>query len=128
MLLAIFILLVSFQFKHFICDYILQGRYMLGKFNVGWSFVFPLVAHSLVHTIGTFLIAIVFVEYKWAILLGLFDGFNHFAIDRLKASPNLLGRFNDKTKQSFWICLGLDQMLHHLVHYFIILLLLLIMV
>ena len=31
--MKIFILLVIFQFKHFIADYLLQNNYMLGKFK-----------------------------------------------------------------------------------------------
>ena len=33
----IFILLILFQIKHFLCDFPLQGKYMLGKFKGGIS-------------------------------------------------------------------------------------------
>lgn len=97
----IFLLLVIFQFKHFIADYPLQGKYMLGKFKYkGW--VAPLAAHCAVHFMFTFFISLgVFVfsdlqtpKYFWAsVLFGLIDFTIHFIMDRIKASPNLLGRF-----------------------------------
>jgi len=76
--------------------------------------------------------------------------FVHFAMDRIKASPNLLGRFkmldgprfvevykhaynpnfkpvvSNKFKERlshntyFWWSLGLDQGVHHLTHYLVI--------
>ena len=58
----------------------------------------------------------------------------HFTMDRIKASPNMLGRFKPLTKETyptaneaaiksntyFWWSLGLDQGVHHLTHYVII--------
>lgn len=74
------------QFKHFIADYPLQGKYMLGKFKPhGW--VLPLAAHCGVHFLFTFAIA-----YLWtfngllALGCGLLDFVVHFIMDRVKAS------------------------------------------
>lgn len=56
MISTIFILLIAFQIKHFLCDYPLQGKYMLGKFNKeDWKL--PLAAHAGTHAIGTSVIA-----------------------------------------------------------------------
>jgi uncharacterized membrane protein len=123
----VMLLLVLFQLKHFICDYPLQGTYMLGKFKEeGWQI--PLFCHAAVHYLGTFTVIML---YDWltftdlsdtapgAMLLALVDLVVHFGVDRLKASPKLLGRW-PTTSRYFWWALGFDQMLHHLTHYAII--------
>jgi hypothetical protein len=144
----IYLLLVLYQIKHFVCDYPLQGKYMLGKFKPGWAWVLPLLAHSGVHAVATLLIALCF-KPKIAIRLALFDMALHFTMDRIKASPNLLGRYKAlsanemknilsyaltlgkdgiqekfgnqlKSNVYFWWALGLDQGVHHLTHYAII--------
>ena len=112
--ICIFLLLIAFQIKHFICDYPLQGTYMLGKLR-DTTLVLPLAAHAAVHATATFLIAIWF-SLHLAIILAITDFILHFTIDRLKASPNYGGRFKpDQTY--FWWALGADQMAHHLTHY-----------
>lgn len=153
----IWLLLVIFQLKHFIADYPLQGSYMLGKFkDKGW--VLPLATHCAVHWLFTTVIAfLVFFHAETvprdfqstklyvrllilAAIFGLIDFTIHFAMDRIKASPKMLGRFqalskndmyeiinqdklgnnieiNNARKKSnvlFWWSLGLDQMVHHL--------------
>lgn len=135
----IFKLLVIFQIKHFVADYPLQNSYMLRKFLPGKEFILPLSAHCLVHAVYTFLIALSFNQtLKFSLVLALLDFIIHFIMDRIKASPNILGRFkpltakeypyaNDEEKKSnkyFWWSLGLDQAVHHLTHYFLIYLIL----
>lgn len=142
----IWLLLVIYQIKHFVCDYPLQSKYMLGKFKEWPDFFKPLLAHSLVHGLATFLIALC-VNPKLAIWVDLFDVKIHFIVDRVKASPKLLGRFKAlsakeygnilsyqcdqatmdrvdagriKSNTYFWWALGADQMAHHLTHYVII--------
>lgn len=119
----IFLLLFLFQVKHFLCDFPLQGKYMLGKMKaVGWEL--PLTLHALVHAIGTGLITYYtftplthYVDaLSLALLLGLLDLVFHFSIDRIKASPNMGGRFKPE-QPYFWWALGADQMAHHLTHY-----------
>ena len=125
MLFEIFTLLVLFQLKHFICDYPLQTQYMLGKMQAtGW--IQPLAAHAGVHAIATFLIAYVVLDLVYwldnlffATLFAILDFVIHFTVDRIKASPNLGGRFNP-TQPYFWWALGADQMAHHLTHYLFI--------
>ncbi len=125
--------LVAFQVKHFVADYPLQGRYMLGKFRQDWGFVTPLLAHVGVHAVGTFLITCWFGVVQ-ALCLALFDAVIHFTMDRLKASKSYLGRFKPLTADTaptatseqwrsntfFWWSLGLDQAVHHLTHYAVI--------
>lgn len=140
----IWLLLVLYQIKHFVCDYPLQGKYMLGKFKGGTDWILPLAAHAGVHGVATFLIALA-IKPKSAFWIALFDTVVHFTMDRIKASPALLGRykalsanemknilsyentvgldkFKDQLKSNvyFWWALGLDQGVHHLTHYAII--------
>jgi len=124
MIVDIFVLLVAFQVKHFLADYIYQDAYMLGKFKEkGW--VLPLLSHVLFHGLFTLVIAAYYVTNGWVVLgLAVFDMVVHFIMDRIKASPKMLGRYNT-TQKEFWWSLGLDQMVHHLTHYSIIALIIL---
>lgn len=119
MLLEVMVLLVVYQLKHFFADYIFQGKYMLGKFKEK-DWVLPLSAHVSVHGFMTLCIAMGATGMLWvAVLLAILDMAIHFIMDRIKASPKALGRFNIQQKE-FWWSLGLDQMVHHLTHYGII--------
>lgn len=120
-MVEIFLLLIVFQLKHFICDYPLQGTYMLGKLRAT-NWVLPLAAHAAVHATATFLIAIWF-SLHLAIILAIADFILHFTIDRLKASTNYGGRFKPD-QPYFWRALGADQMAHHFTHYAFIFILL----
>jgi len=109
----IFLLLILFQAKHFIADFPLQNAYMLGKMKKhGW--VIPLAAHALVHACLTLLIVLATIPSLW--WLAIVDFVVHFSIDRIKASPNLLNRW-EVTSPCFWWVLGADQLLHHLTNY-----------
>lgn len=70
---------------------------MLGKFKGGTEWVVPLLAHALVHGVGTIIIALMFGS-KTAFALGCLDMWIHFIVDRIKASPNLLGRYEALSK------------------------------
>lgn len=153
LLYDLFALLFVFQVKHFLADFPLQTPWMLGKFKSGWGWVLPLAAHSFVHAVGTLLIAVSFALYRWdensstwVLYVAAFDFLLHFCMDRIKASPNLLGRYqvlskNDfvdllayeqdhgedeyakklkKNNRLFWFSLAIDQGFHHLTHYAII--------
>lgn len=110
------ILIVVFQFKHFIADYLLQGRYMLGKFKeVGWEK--PLVAHCSVHFVFT-LVILMFVVPQYAVLLALADFCVHFIIDRIKVVKSR--KYDKDVDKEFWWALGADQLAHHLTHYAIV--------
>ncbi|WP_425409027.1 DUF3307 domain-containing protein [Hyphococcus sp.] len=115
----IFLMLVIFQFKQLFGDYIFQSAWMVnGKTKTGVDFVFPLTVHVLIHALTTLAIVLIVNRDLW--LLAFVDFTVHFAMDRIKSSPIMMGRFTDMTKQSYWIPFGLDQMVHHLTHYFII--------
>lgn len=131
----IFILLVIYQFKHFLADFPLQNGYMLQKGKDGWDFLRPLASHCAVHAGFTFAITLAFTQsLTFALLLALLDFSIHFTMDRIKASSRYLGRYkalaasefaganNVKRRHNtfFWWSLGFDQMVHHLTHYLII--------
>lgn len=123
-MLDLFLLLVLFQLKHFLADFPLQGRYMLGKFSRDRAVWIPaLLAHCAVHALLTLLIC---GWWGWStvatgvvILLAALDFAVHFVVDRVKASPDLLGRWKPDSRY-FWWALGADQAAHHLTHYVII--------
>jgi len=118
MIEQIFILLIVFQVKHFLCDYPLQTEFMLGKSKVD-DWVHPLTLHCLTHATGTLLVISVFTDFDSAYICFIIDYWFHFAMDRVKAAPHLLGRFKPDNKY-FWWALGGDQAWHHLTHYLII--------
>lgn len=99
----IWTLLIIFQFKHFIADYLLQGKYMLGKFGrEGW--VLPLAAHCGVHWLFTFFMVNFALSWNHAILafgVATLDFIVHFVMDRIKASPDLLGRYKALSAREF---------------------------
>lgn len=99
MLQTVFLLLVLFQIKHYISDFLLQGRYMLGKFKEDWSFALPLLSHSAVHGIFTLAICLIFAPHLW--WLSLVDIISHFFIDRLKAGSKYLGRYKALSADQF---------------------------
>jgi len=118
MIEQIFILLIAFQVKHFLCDYPLQTPYMLGKFKeVDWFA--PLSLHCFTHAAGTLIVLLLFTNSELLFIYVLLDYCLHFIMDRVKASPKMLGRFKPDNKY-FWWSLGGDQAWHHLTHYLII--------
>lgn len=97
---TIFLLLVIYQIKHFAADYPLQGRYMLGKFKPYPDYIKPLLAHAAVHAAFTAVIALFFVTSMPALIgISLLDGAVHFIVDRVKASPDLGGRWTALSKR-----------------------------
>lgn len=139
-------LAVVFQFKHFFADYPLQNSFMLKKFLPGREFILPLAAHAGVHALFTLFIALLVNHNMWWVCI--LDFIIHFCMDRVKASPDLLGKYkvmsgneiqhlksmgvSDRPQYKekiegnkfFWWSLGADQMVHHLTHYGIIMILL----
>ncbi len=114
----IFVLLIIYQFKHFIADFPLQREYMLRKTLPQWDFLLPLITHCLVHAVLTLVICLVYAPQLW--WLAIFDFVVHFVMDRIKSGPRYLGRYNNLTQSGFWNVLGFDQMVHHLTHIYII--------
>lgn len=130
----ILMLLIVYQLKHFLADYPLQNKFMLGKFLPFPKFILPLLLHGAVHGAFTFLIALSIKTWHFAIFVAFFDMVVHCFVDFIKANPSIGGRFKPLTKETypnateemkksntyFWWALGADQMAHHLTHYAII--------
>ena len=115
----IFLMLIVFQVKQLIGDFALQSDWMVeGKKKPGFAFVYPLTVHVVIHAVMTLTILLVVNKALWA--LAFIDFATHFVMDRIKSSPGFLGRFTDTSKRSYWVPFGVDQMIHHLTHYFII--------
>lgn len=113
-----FLLLVIYQLKHYVADFPLQREYMLRKTRAEWDFLLPLATHCLVHAALTLIICLIFNASLW--WLAIFDFAVHFLMDRIKSGPRYLGRFNNLKTSGFWNVLGIDQMVHHLTHIYII--------
>ncbi len=113
-----FLLLTIYQVKHFIADFPLQREYMLRKTRAGWDFAPPLAVHCAVHAMLTLIIIGIFAPTLW--WLAMLDFVVHFIMDRIKSGPKYLGRYNNLHKPAFWSCLGFDQMVHHLTHFYIV--------
>jgi hypothetical protein len=129
---AIFILLVVYQLKYWLCDYSLQRSYMLRKFEGGTTWILPLCAHAGVHAAFTLFVGSLWAIWKvyagfapstfytrLAFALAALDFVVHFTVDRMKAAPTWGGRWKPN-QPYFWWALGADQAAHHLTHYFII--------
>lgn len=142
---------VIFQVKHLAADYFWQTDWMLNKFKGGIGWILPLMSHCFVHAALTGVLAVVFFGPSKA-YVAIIDFVLHFAMDRIKASPNMLGRFKplygadwlackENLKHSlaepkaasqkkldsnkwFWRSLGIDQFVHHITHYYILYLML----
>jgi hypothetical protein len=98
-----FVLSCLFQLKHFVADYLQQNEYMLGKFKLT-DWVKPLAAHCGVHAVWTFSILTAlcpWISFKVIIFLTVMDFVIHFGMDRIKASPNMLGKFQSLSKGDF---------------------------
>lgn len=106
-------LMTALLAKHFIADFPLQTKYMLGKFGPYPKYILPLLAHSAVHVFTTLLILAFFLPPPLAAGVALAEGALHFGIDRVKASPQLLGRWAPSSPY-FWWALGADQLAHGL--------------
>lgn len=114
MINEIIILFILFEIKHFLADFILQFPYMYKNKGQTKGWVGPLFDHAALHAIFTMAITM-FVNPLWCIPLALLDLITHFIIDRWKAT-----RKAEVTDERFWIYLGIDQMLHHIVMIIII--------
>lgn len=110
-------LLIFYQVKHFLADFVFQNVWMLQKSRPGWDFVPPLSIHCGIHALITLAVALYLNPALW--WLGVLDFVVHFIMDRVKAGPRYLGRYHDIRGKAFWVTFGFDQMVHHLTHLYI---------
>jgi hypothetical protein len=92
---AVFSLLLIYQAKHFLADYVLQAHpFFIGKFRKGWGFAWPLAVHCGIHAAFTATIALWWGAHAvLALSLAWLDFGVHFVMDRLKAGEKYLGRW-----------------------------------
>ena len=107
----IFGLILWFMAKHSIADYALQlpFKFMYGKFK-GRGWAKALAAHCGVHALFTLIIAWTYTgNALTGLLLGAMDFWLHFAMDRIKASPKLLGRFKTLNAREWEVANNMAQ-------------------
>jgi len=103
--------------KHFFCDFPLQGPYMYK--NKGTYGHPGGLLHAGVHVAGTFLCVAVFSP-AWATAMALFDGVIHYHVDWAKMKTCASLNLKPDNSESFWILLGLDQLLHYMTYVLIV--------
>ena len=107
MTITVFLLLLL---KHTFCDLFLQSlRTPADKSNItSWA----LHRHCLDHGVFAFVILLFFVDFKLALLLGLFDYATHTVIDYTK--HKIMKYYNvAKNGKVFWALQTVDQASHY---------------
>ena len=112
--LVFFVLLVGFELKHFVADYLLQTGWMIaGKGDLR---AFGGYAHAGVHVIGS---AIVFIVARNALVASVLilaaEFVVHYALDFAKAYYGR-GVSAEANTQLFWAQHGFDQLMHQLTY------------
>lgn len=115
------LLMTLFLIKHFICDFVLQQHGSRKGSRVFSEWFWDLYRHAYHHMVGTgaVLILAFYTMDAWrnqVFLPGglvLLDFILHGIIDRIKAHPDLGGRWTQGEK-NFWVALGADQLAHGL--------------
>lgn len=104
-------LMVVYQFKHLICDYLFQGYPFFPSMNLKFSpdpriASIALAKHCSTHFIFTFVIAgIVSNSLKMAVGLSVIDFVSHFIMDLIKANPSMLGRYKPMDSATYYDCI-----------------------
>lgn len=108
------ILLVSFQIKHFVADYLLQPAWILrGKADPAH---FGGYVHVAIHGIGSVAIMLLYgLPVVPLVLLTLGECVVHYLIDLTKARWSAR-RQPDVASRAFWAAHGADQLMHQLTY------------
>lgn len=106
------ILLVLFQYKHFVVDFVIQTPWMyLNKGRLGHP---GGLTHAGLHAVTTWCLLFSF-DVKHAVLLALLDFVVHYLIDWVKTNACQTFKYTPST-YGFWLLLGADQTLHQLTY------------
>jgi len=108
----VLILVMLFQCKHAIADFLLQSRYILANRH---RYGHPGgLLHVLFHLIGSAAVFLLFgTGASTLFLLLIFEGLFHYHLDWAK--DNYVRRADLKsTDYMYWVAIGIDQALHHL--------------
>lgn len=117
LLFNIMTLLVIFQVKHFVADYILQSAFpiCLDKFKEGWIGVRGCSIHCAMHAVMTGMVLmpfkLVYTNLLWQkiMILVVVDFLAHFGLDWLKAQPRFFGRYEVLSKKDFQELANIDN-------------------
>jgi len=125
-IIMLIFLLIAFQVKHFLADFILQTPYQYtnkGKFlHLGG------ILHAFIHGFFTSIIALcVNDDVIYILSLGLLDMFLHYTIDLIKTqftqkrqyATTIMSNVVIKSNKYF-VALGLDQLAHQLCYIFFV--------
>jgi len=106
--------LVLFQIKHFVCDFLLQTpRQIQAKGNYGQL---AGVEHAALHAVAS-VPALLLLTRAPAIIVAVMvcEFLVHYHVDFSKARVDRRKNFGDTTK-AYWAVFGLDQLLHQLTY------------
>jgi len=118
MLNTLFLLMIAFSVKHFICDFPLQATPYIYE-NKGTLLHWGGWIHAAWHATFTMLVITTFVPslpHHLVPLLGLGEGLIHYVIDYAKVNINKHFNLKPNNSEAFWILLGFDQLLHGLTY------------
>ena len=106
--------LFAFQLKHFLCDYVLQTKYIVdtkrvyghvgGFIHAGEHAILSIPALLILTTSGTTIALIVAFEFVF-----------HYHVDWFKAYVDARAGWTQKD-QAYWIVFGFDQLVHQLTY------------
>jgi hypothetical protein len=110
----VLVLLVGFQLKHFIADYLLQTGWMIG--GKGRLTAPGGYAHAGIHVVGSAIVLLVArIPLPAIAMLVVAEFVVHYALDYAKVSYGH-GIDPDQDPQRFWAMHGVDQLLHQLTY------------
>lgn len=122
-LFDLLLLYICFRIKQFAGDFLFQTDWMaLTKGKPGFTGYKALFSHTIMHGIGTMIIALIFAPGLW--WLGLVDFAVHSLIDRLKGIITYQQKWSHSDRW-FWWSFGLDQEAHNYTHLVLILIMVL---
>ena len=113
MITSILLLLVLLQLKHWYIDFINQSNVEIASKGIYGDSAG--LNHSIKHGIGTFLCIAIITGTNYIVfasILAVLDFVSHYHIDWIKSNYGC----KDTNQKSFWIDLGLDQMMHQLTY------------
>ena len=107
-------MLVGFQIKHFVADYLLQPHWILrgkGDLRKLGGYI-----HALAHAVGSLpVLAIGGLDLASTLVLATAEFAVHYAIDHAKAGISIRSG-SGPNSAAYWALHGADQLLHHLTY------------
>ena len=121
----VLILLLLFQIKHLVVDWLWQPPYEY--LNKGTWLHPGGLQHAAKHLVATYIVlavgALIFhmpIFVGMAIVLSIFDGVIHYLIDWSKMNINKKYELTPTNSENFWRLVGIDQFLHQATYIIIV--------